>query len=890
MITAARRCESPWVMARVYSDLRHYRRPSAAGPQLLRRMNPRSDATIERLTKRIGPDATDTLVSICRSAPATERALLRFEEWLARSANTDSLVQEITSQPSVARLLAALLSSSAGIADAVVQSPEIGASIFSTSLWAVPPTPEGIQRELASLLANSSSPSHSLDRLRYCKQAVTARILIAELSGAWGGEAVWRSLSHLADALLLEALRLSSEGEESKIGIVTWGKLGGQELNVSSDVDLVLVQPDGASEREADGLVRTAQKFNRAVSDRMGRGSLYRVDFRLRPFGGTGPLVPSRSAVEAYYQKYAEPWEVLAMVRSRAIGEPEFCAWWDELREQIVFRPSRSQMFMDSLLEVRSRIEEKVGADDFKGGPGGIRDVEFLTQILQLLHGARVPDLRKRGTLPVVRALEEAGVITRAEAMTLGHGYLTLREVEHRCQVWNDSPAYKLPTDPQTLEWLARGLGFVGASGLQAHLASERADIRSVYTARFGAHMEDSVEPLRKAAGSAWSTLERLLGPMAAGNPVWSVLQENESSLGRMVAVAAELPAFAPDISNESALIDQVVSGEVLEAISLEIPAGVGVAKWANGRWLRCLARQSLAQQCTFSGEAAAIAKVACAEVARLVGTPLTMVALGSFATAELVPRSDLDVLILADDEESEPDALAEALVGRFQKLRSEGFPWLLDLRLRPDGRKGRIVVTPKSLALYSDRSLEDWERLAWGRARLVFGVPSLVETLLQTARSGPLDRLRLAGLLAMRRRIQTERVHVSYRSRHVKLSPGTLLDIDWLGELLVWKSCHVPSPTEPATALSRLEMAKGAGLLSEDEFALLQAAHEFLLRLRVRLATLGFPDDVVPENPDKLEVLARLQCAHDGNEVLSEFEAHRGRVQGVFEAVVARI
>ncbi|MCC6402716.1 MAG: hypothetical protein IT207_01765 [Fimbriimonadaceae bacterium] len=853
-------------------------------------MDPQADATIERLTKRVGPEATEMLVSICRSAPASERALSRFEEWLSRSANTEALVQEVAEKQGVARLVAALLSSSAGIADAVIQSPEIGASLFSPGLWASPPTSETIQAELDSLLANSTSHTHSLDRLRYCMQSVRARILIAELAGAWGGEAVWKGFSDLADVLLAAALRLTSEAGVEPLGIVAWGKLGGQELNVSSDVDLVLVGPDGASEGQSDTFARTAQKFSRAVSDPMGRGFLYRVDFRLRPFGGTGPLVPLRSAVEAYYQKYAEPWEVLAMVRSRPIGDASFCAWWDGLREATVFRPSRSQIFLDSLVEVRERIEAKAGPEDFKGGPGGIRDVEFLTQILQVLNGHRVPALRVRGTLPVVRALAESGEITKEESVTLGHGYLTLREIEHRCQMWNDTPAYCLPSDAQTLDWLARGLGFVGGSGLRAHLAAERADIRHVYASRLGTGSNEPTNDLRRAVGAAWSTMERLLGPVESGNPVWAVLEENESSLERLIAIATELPAFAPEVSAASALVEEVVSGEILESLPLHVPSGTSVAKWANGRWLRCLARQALTSRCTFSEDAAEVARVACAEIAREMGTDLTLAALGSFATAELVPRSDLDVLILASDEREDSDTLAEALVGKFQSLRAEGFPWLLDLRLRPNGRKGRLVITPRSLEIYADRAMEDWERLAWGRARLIFGDECWVANLLSTARGEPLDRVRLEGLLAMRRRIQSERVQVSHRLRHVKLSPGTLLDIDWLGQLLVWSLGRVPAPTEPAGALSRLALAAEAGLLSDLEVAKLSDAHEYLLRLRVRLGTLGFPDDVVPENPDKLAVLARLQCSHDGNEVLAQFESHRRNVESVFEEVVARI
>lgn len=853
-------------------------------------MEEREEPTIERLKRRFGPRATEELVSVCRSAPASARALLRFEEWLARSTNTEALLQAVESQPSVARLIAALLGSSAGIADAMVQSPEIGASLFSTALWARPPDLEEIQEETARLLENSSSQSHSLDRLRYCKQSVMARILVAELAGIWGSEAVWRAMSDLADVLLLDALKVVADPSLPEIGIVAWGKLGGQELNVSSDVDLVLVQPDGTSDTAGDALVRTAQKFSRAVSDRMGRGALYRVDFRLRPFGGTGPLVPSRSAVEAYYQKYAEPWEVLAMVRSRALGGGEFCEWWEGLRERTVFRPSRSQIFLDSLLEVRARIEDNTDEDDFKGGVGGIRDVEFLTQILQLLHGARRPELRQRGTLPTVRALEATGVLTRGEAATLGHGYLTLREVEHRCQVWNDSPAQRLPTDPQTLDWLARGLGFVGGSGLRAHLAAERSDVRHVFTSRLGPQHGSLDKPHAAYDGPARKALERMLGPVTAGSPVWKALDENESSLARMVAVASELPAFVPEISSDPALIDETVSGEVLEPLEMSLPEGADVARWTNSRWLRCLVRQALSPGCSFSGEAAKLAKAACAEVARRVGTPLTMASLGSFATEELVPRSDLDVLYLAPDEEADADALAEALVVQFQKLRPDGFPWLLDLRLRPDGRKGRLVVTPGSLALYADRAMEDWERLAWGRARTVFGDDGLVATLLGTARSGPLDRCRMDSLLAMRRRIQTERVNVSHRLRHVKLSPGTLLDIDWLGQLLVWKAGHVPLPSEPATSASRLEIASQAGLLGEEELDCLTRAHAHFLRLRVRLACLGFPDDVVPENPDKLEVLARLQCADDGNQVLAEFESHRTRVEALFDRIAARV
>jgi glutamate-ammonia-ligase adenylyltransferase len=268
-------------------------------------------------------------------------------------------------------------------------------------------------------------------------------------------EQVTASLSHVADRVLAGAIALA--GAEDGLAVIAMGKHGAQELNYASDVDIVLVAADASEVNPS--LARSVV----AIASRA-----YRIDTNLRPEGRSGVLVRSVASYVAYWERWARPWEFQALLKARHSAGEAACG---RLFEQAASEHLWSRRFgADELAELRTmkaRAEAVIvrrGLDrrELKRGRGGIRDVEFSVQLLQLVHGGRDPALRLRATLPALAELAEAGYVAAEDAATLAIAYRFLRTVEHRLQLVEEAQEHTVPAEREARDRLARVLGFRG--------------------------------------------------------------------------------------------------------------------------------------------------------------------------------------------------------------------------------------------------------------------------------------------------------------------------------------------------------------------------------------------------------------------------------------------
>jgi glutamate-ammonia-ligase adenylyltransferase len=285
------------------------------------------------------------------------------------------------------------------------------------------------------------------------------------------------------------------QGAAERLVVIGMGKLGGGELNVSSDVDLVFTYP---REGDTDGARPLA---NREFFDRLGRrtiaalhdvtrdGFVFRVDMRLRPYGDSGPLTVPYSALEQYLITQGRTWERYAWLKARALTG----AHHDELMDLVlpfVFRKYLDFDAYEGLRDVHRQIREQGRRRDYapnvKLGPGGIREVEFIVQALQLVRGGREPELRARGTLPALAAIAARGLLPEAAIAALREAYVFLRNVEHRLQYRDDQQTQTLPADAVEREALARAMGYADASRFEAALAAHRSEVETQFEAVFG--------------------------------------------------------------------------------------------------------------------------------------------------------------------------------------------------------------------------------------------------------------------------------------------------------------------------------------------------------------------------------------------------------------------
>ncbi len=349
--------------------------------------------------------------------------------------------------------------------------------------------------------------------LRVLRRCAFTHTLARDLTGRADFAEVVHAMTTLAERSLAAAVELHTRSLAAAFGlprseagddvqqliVVGMGKLGGCELNVSSDIDLVFVYPE---EGETDGAKRVS---NREFFDRLGQrivaalghvdanGYVFRVDTRLRPYGGSGPLSVSFAALERYLVTQGRTWERYAWLKAR----PLTGARHDELAALItpfVYRKYLDYDAYEGLRGVHRQIREQESrhGDDIKLGRGGIREIEFVVQALQIVRGGREPALQLRGTLPALSALAKRGIIAPHAAGILHDGYRFLRALEHRLQYRDDRQTQRLPADEGERALLAQTLDFASREDFEHALAGHCAEVARQFDAVFHAPDEDS--------------------------------------------------------------------------------------------------------------------------------------------------------------------------------------------------------------------------------------------------------------------------------------------------------------------------------------------------------------------------------------------------------------
>ncbi|MGL5969222.1 MAG: bifunctional [glutamate--ammonia ligase]-adenylyl-L-tyrosine phosphorylase/[glutamate--ammonia-ligase] adenylyltransferase [Kluyvera sp.] len=392
-----------------------------------------------------------------------------------------------------------------------------------TSLESSPPQADEWQQYAGWLQAELSEVHDEaalMRTLRVFRRRIMVRIAWAQALSLVSEENTLQQLSHLAETLIVQArdwlydaccrewgTPCSADGVPQPLLILGMGKLGGGELNFSSDIDLIFAWPEHGTtqggRRELDNaqfFTRLGQRLIKALDQPTQDGFVYRVDMRLRPFGDSGPLVLSFAALEDYYQEQGRDWERYAMVKARIMGDDEG-VYTLELRAMLrpfVFRRYIDFSVIQSLRNMKGMITREVRRrglkDNIKLGAGGIREIEFIVQVFQLIRGGREPSLQSRALLPTLSAIEALNLLSATDAQALREAYLFLRRLENLLQSINDEQTQTLPTDELNRARLAWGMHLNDWDSLTARLDALMADVRRVFNDLIGDDEESSQE------------------------------------------------------------------------------------------------------------------------------------------------------------------------------------------------------------------------------------------------------------------------------------------------------------------------------------------------------------------------------------------------------------
>ena len=577
---------------------------------------------------------------------------------------------------------------------------------------------------------------------------------------------------------------------QTGVGVLAMGKFGGEELNYSSDIDVIFFYgEDGALNPNFsyhEYYTRIAQRVVDTFSAR--ENPLFRIDLRLRPEGAAGPLVRSLVSMEHYYSGYGETWERLALIKARGIcGDGELLYEFNQRLQPFIFPKIVSAELLDEVADLKLRIErDLVGSEELhrnvKLGFGGIREIEFTVQTLQLLHGARHAFLQGRNTLKTLIALERLELLPGSAVRSLEDAYVFLRTLEHRLQMVREQQTHTLPADPQTQALIGRSLGFESRDRFLETLSNHTRAVRATFehllqgrtptpagtvnTGFFqspeaarraldalasgpsGVHVSPRNKRLyRKLEPELVKWLSCVADPDAALNrfvrfvdaygirgALFETLLANPRLLELLVRLFDASAFFSEIVIRRPQIIEEVARGR-------DLSARYTVADFENGlaqndedlepdTWVRVYRRAELVRLLlkdvlglvsleTLQTEMSDLAEACLHYCMRLSGSAAGLTVLA------LGKFGGRELLYGADLDVvlvGEDPLLAEKLIKLMNTKTSEGRVFGLDTRLRPEGESGALVVGLEQYEAYFEHRAQVWEMQSLSKARVLAG------------------------------------------------------------------------------------------------------------------------------------------------------------------------
>lgn len=832
--------------------------------------------------------------------PQVENTLERMEaDWPANQTPLRDLLEQF---PLGKAALLHLISVSSVCAARLIRHPEIllwlSRPEISTESRPAQAMRFGLQR-----IAEGSAFSGNFEALRFWKGREMTRIALREVAGAASLEETTLELSQLAEICLREVytywdceLRSRRGGPDTPFAILGLGKLGGRELNHSSDIDVIFVY--GEEGQVSPNLTyhewfnQLGAKIIETFAAHDPAGALFRIDLRLRPEGTAGPLARSIDSMENYYAGFGETWERLALIKARGIaGSRELAYEFLRQHQPFIFPKSPTRDVLEEIGSIKRRIErdivghENIGRD-VKLGAGGIREIEFVVQALQLLHGARHAFLQETSTLKVLPVLADLELLPHQEARTLEDAYRFLRSVEHRLQIEAEQQTHTVPEDGDALRLLAASLGFSSEEefnvALHAHMEKVRAVFRRVISTPNGAgppaeetlHIfrdqktaAKSMADLAKAPGGfhvaprtrqvlrnlrplLFRRLERAADPDMALNQfirfveayglrsmLFELLVVNPKLLELLVKTfdasrsAGDLlirrPALLEEITRPGMLdreVDLARHLNRLEALNINAESLDLLRTYRQTQGLRILLRDilGLAELPAILAEQSALAEACLRFVNRLRGSESDLTIIALGKFGGSEIGYGADLDVVFVGEDVRA---AQHLMVAMAQTTAEGSIWTLDARLRPDGEKGILSCSITAYEAYYQTRAQLWEAQALTRARPIAG--PLQSDFMNLARqvwqiAGQRPDL-FAQIDAMLQRIRRDRGSAS-DELDFKTGLGGVIEAEFLVQALQMRA----GIWEPRM-IGALEKLAEAGVMKKADAEILQRHYEYL-------------------------------------------------------------
>ena len=900
--------------------------------------------------------ALDAKLEYVKDSPDPDASLAALAKVIASGGfDYDSLPEQSF------RDLATLLGSSVAIAEHLERHPtQINFALETTNV----PTSAQMLGDLLSAISTLRWDEALLAlRVAYRRQvcAIAAVDLRADQDSTAILPGIAQALSDLADAVIASALVIArssvKDDDKVRMAIIAMGKCGARELNYVSDVDVMfVVEPTaGATDQEAITIgSEMAKAVIQACSAVTSEGAIWDVDAALRPEGKSGALVRTLDSYLDYYHRWAQTWEYQALLKARPMaGDFDLGNEFVTAVSPLVWQASSRPNFVADVQAMRERVTDLLPAKDadreLKLGRGGLRDVEFAVQLLQMVHGRTDDLVRNPNTLLALEQLATWGYVGREDAATLDAAYRFLRTLEHRIQLYRMRRTHIMPTDETDQRRLGRSMGFSldPVAELTKEWKKHAREVRRIHEKLFYRPLLQAVAKLdsndsKLSADDARSRLkalgyvdpdsalrhlesltsgvtrraviQRTLLPVmlewfadtpdpdaglfgfrrvseALGTTPWYLrLLRDESATAQRLAIilgssryATDLLLKSPDAVNflatEESLLPKTEKDLLEEALATaarydNAPEAVLALRAMRRRELFKISASDILGLTDIETVGNQLAVVATATISGTLSaivsqTPnaprFSIIAMGRYGGGELGYGSDADVMFVYGDVDDSVNPNATELAAQAAHAIANELRTLLmapstdpelaiDADLRPEGKSGPLVRSLNSFAAYYQNWSSGWETQALLRAKPVAGDALLSQefiSLIDPIRYRPEGLLEseLREIRRLKARMESERLPRGIDpGLHTKLGPGGLSDIEWLVQVKQLEHGFKNPEITDTETLPTLRQEVSIGLVSQSDFAQLEAAWKLVMRVRnASMLVRGKSTDTVP-------------------------------------------
>ncbi len=845
-----------------------------------------------------------------------------------------SFLSDCIKYPHYIEIIVAIAVHSNYLTDILVRNPEYFYWIVNPSNLEPKLNLEELENNANSSLNLYKTFSSKVNFFRALKRKEILRIGLRDILGLAKLDIITEELSIVAKLIASKLFELCLEEIKSKYQIknvtnsyciIGLGKLGGNELNYSSDIDLIIFYDEDrtfGNKSYHELLTEAIYLFIESASSITSSGFIFRVDFRLRPDGRNSRLCGSINEYLSYYESRGEDWERQMLIKAGFVGgNLNLYNQFINYLAPFIYPSSFTISPTEQIIKLKLNIERNLGSgENIKLLPGGIRDIEFSVQALQLLNGGKWTELRTGNTLKSISILNDKKLLTNEEAEVFKNAYQFFRKIEHYLQLMNDKQTHTIPTNDEVLQKISSYLGFINVRDFKERIKEFRQSVVKIYNSIMGKEVTVKTKVdiseinfnNRKKAFQDFTFLREgkgLLGQKEFDERTIAVFQIIEPGI-----ISYLKTAINPDVTvqnfvrivkssrfpfiwyreltdkillksflticefaqrsidlfaEDDEIIELFLNRKVFEKIEI-----VTLDQYSMKRIIFTLSVQFILGIINHEKVSRILSAFYQNEIKRVFrqslqnkypGLKYFVAGLGSFGSGEMTFSSDIDLIFVVDDLKQIPNA-EKVFQGILAQIRKSLSPTDVDCRLRPEGKSSILVWDIKNYQAYIQKRLRIWELQAFTKISLVDGVTNLFSIFLNSlnARLEFENKTTIVNdVKEMRRKLHPVNLGGKMSMLNIKKSPGGLVDIEFIVQYLALISANKFSKI--AGVGIKLIPKFSEKVISKDDSEILMKNYSFLKRLDfMNQVIFNATTSIMPSDKKKLAMLSQQMNFND--------------------------